>query len=51
MKPLVYFDLEAVGAGETTGLSAPLLRGRMLAALHPLFAAQPHTYALSIPAG
>lgn len=51
MKPLVYFDLEAVGGGRNHGSERPLLRGAMLAALHPLFAAQPHTYALSIPAG
>ena len=51
MMPRVYFDIEALAATEDTGMSAPALRGRMLALLHPLFAAQPHTYALAIPAG
>lgn len=51
MMPRMYFDIEAVVAVEDTGMSAPVLRGRMLALLHPLFAAKPHTYALAIPAG
>ena len=51
MMPRVYFDIEALAAAEDTGMSAPALRGRMLALLHPLFAAKPHTYALAIPAG
>ena len=51
MMPRVYFDIEAVAAAEDTGMSAPALRGRMLALLHPLFAAKPYTYALAIPAG
>ena len=51
MMPRVYFDIEALAVAEDTGMSAPALRGRMLALLHPLFAAKPHTYALAIPAG
>lgn len=51
MMPRVYFDIEALAATEDTGMSAPALRGRMLALLHPLFAAKPHTYALAIPEG
>lgn len=49
MMPKVYFDMHPVGTAEDTGMSAPVLRGRMLVLLHPLFAARPHTYALAIP--
>ena len=49
MHPKVYCDLAALSPGEDTGMSAPLLRGHMLALLHPFFANHPHTYALAIP--
>ena len=51
MMPKVYFDIETTTASDDTGMSPPLLRGRMLAILHPLFAATPHTYALALPPG
>ncbi|MBR5998039.1 MAG: type I-F CRISPR-associated endoribonuclease Cas6/Csy4 [Deltaproteobacteria bacterium] len=51
MRPNVYFDIEAIASFNDTGMSSPLLRGRMLTILHPLFAAKPHTYALALPSG
>ena len=51
MMPKVYFDIETTAASDDTGMGPPLLRGRMLAILHPLFAAKPHTYALALPPG
>ncbi len=49
MQPKVYCDMAALSPGKDTGMSAPLLRGHMLALLHPFFAHHPHTYALAIP--
>ncbi len=51
MMPKIYFDIEAIAGSDDTGMSPPLLRGRMLTILHPLLAAKPHTYALALPSG
>lgn len=50
MTPKHYFDIDVNAASDDTGMSPPLLRGRLLAILHVLFAEQPETYAVAIPA-
>lgn len=50
MRPNWFFDFEAIG-GEDSGLSLPVLRGRMLIILHGFFQQQPHTYAVALPMG
>lgn len=49
MQPKHYFDIDVNAASADTGMTAPMLRGRLLSFLHPLFTQNLHTYALAIP--
>lgn len=49
MRPLWYCDLLPLVVGGDTGMSGPVVRGRMLALLHGLFAQSPATYAIALP--
>ncbi len=50
MRPHWFFDIDTTG-GEDSGLGQPLLRGRMLSVLHPVFQRCPHTYAVALTRG
>lgn len=49
MMPKMYIDIEVLSHGDTVDMNPPMLRGQLLAKLHPLFSAAPHCYAISLP--
>lgn len=50
MYPRAYLDIEVI-AGQDSGLSAPVLRGRLMAILHGCFRQIPDRYAIALPEG
>ncbi len=49
MKPNWYFDIEATGSVDQTGMGSAAMRNRLLSILHPFFSRSPGTYAIALP--
>lgn len=49
MRAKWFCDIDVRGGSEETGMAVPVVRGKILAHLHPVFKRYPHTYALAVP--